>query len=106
MTRRVSPFTRIDRTNTRGESHRLYLPLVESDFHVYILFYSFTYTHGQPNEANNVNDKPGGQLGAALVILAIIVSTIVTKRDFFLAQLTKPAKAEGEHQQKNSRTKR
>ena len=92
----------------RWESHRLYLPSVESDFHVHIhiIFYSFTYTHGQPNEANNVNDKPGGQLGAALVILAIIVSTIVTKRDFFLAQLTKPAKAEGENQQKTSRTKR
>ena len=78
---------------------------VKADFVHYSIF-SFTYTHGNPNEANNVHDKPGGQLGAALVILAIIVSTIVTKRDFFLAQLTKPAKGEESVHQQKSRVKR
>lgn len=66
---------------------------------------SFTYTHGT-NDETKLHDKPGGQLGAALVILAIIVSTCVTKRDFFLAQLTKSPKTDEQSAQQHKRIRR
>ena len=54
--------------------------------------FSFTYTH--KTDEKTIHEKPGGQLGAAILILVIITSTIITKRDFFLAQLTKSSKTE------------
>jgi len=36
-----------------------------------------------------LQEKTQGQLGAAILIVAIVISTLVTKRDFFLAHLTK-----------------
>jgi len=48
---------------------------------------TLTYTHSSPEKV--LQEKTQGQLGAAILIVAIVISTLVTKRDFFLAHLTK-----------------
>lgn len=48
---------------------------------------TLTYTHSSGEK--NLPEKTQGQLGAAILIVAIVISTLATKRDFFLAHLTK-----------------
>ena len=51
------------------------------------IIFRLTYTHSSPEKV--LQEKTQGQLGAAILIVAIVISTLVTKRDFFLAHLTK-----------------